>query len=176
MSVSWSDPLADGSTNRFANKHLHVVKKVVDINQMINEGQQVLRDRNKSPGASVTQIGETDPVKKKDLYGKIRPNSSSLVVTNEAGLAALESWIESNALTSGQYTMEVKIGAIIQCELDASGSAIGANDTVTTCGSMTVSIEVSGSKKVVYHLCGVDMTGGQLRSFKVAPGGVAFVA
>ena len=111
-----------------------------------------------------------------EQYGKIRPTANTLIVTNLAGLSMLESWIESNANSAGHYTIEVKVGAIIQATVGSDGSIVEDRDMVTTCGAVTVSIDVEGARKIVYHLEGADLTGGILREFKISSGGVAFVA
>lgn len=176
MSVSWSDNRPNGDKNRFANKHLYVVKRVTDMDTMIAEGQQVLRDRRKNVKETVEPLGGGQEVLKMVQYGKIRPTANTLVVTNLAGLSMLESWIESNANAAGHYTIEVKVGAIIQATVGPDGSIVEDRDMVTTCGAVTVSIDVEGAKKIVYHLEKADLTGGILRDFKISSGGVAFVA
>ncbi len=176
MSVSWSDNRPNGDKNRFANKHLHVVKRVTDMDTMIGEGQQVLRDRRKNVKETVEPLGGGQEVLKMEQYGKIRPTANTLVVTNLAGLSMLESWIESNANAAGHYKIEVKVGAIIQATVGPDGTIVEDRDMVTTCGAVTVSIDVEGAKKIVYHLEKADLTGGILRDFKISSGGVAFVA
>lgn len=166
MAVLWDGVMANGSPNRFAAKHLHVVDSSYTVERMKEEGLRILKERN-----SFVAVAD-----KHAKYGAIKPKANTLVVTNLGGKQEMEAWVERNANASGEFEIPVKIGVIVQNWYENMASMNVFSEDAKVGGSFEASIEVSGATKRVYHMSGAAEDGIVLDDFKMNKGGVSFTA
>ena len=165
MTVLWTGVMADGSTpNRFADKHLHLVDAHYNVDQMKQEGLRILQERN---SFVIVQ-------NKKTKYGMIKPKKNTLVVTNAGGLATMESWIDQNVHSSGEFSVPVNIGVVVQNWYEDFAGMNMFSDEAKIGGLITVEIDVTGHYKRVYHMANAE-AGIELQGYKMNKGGVSFI-
>ena len=142
MALLWVNP---ATSNRFANKHLHVVPGSPTLQQLIDEGRRIFAARvaahatpSRNPNAAERAL--------RQQYGTTYVTRNTLIVLNRGGLSALEAAIRRNGYRSGVY--DVRSGVIF-------------NMTATGCSEALVASIDLGIRPVprtrdheVYHLAG----------------------
>ncbi len=142
MALLWVNP---ATSNRFANKHLHVVPGSPTLQQLIDEGRRIFAARV----AAHATLGHRPNAAERALreqYGTAYVTRNTLIALNTAGLQALEAAIRRNGYRSGVY--DIRSGVIF-------------NMTDTGCSEALVASIDLGIRRVartrdheVYHLAG----------------------
>jgi hypothetical protein len=99
MTLLWVNP---ATSNRFANKHLHIIPGAPTLQNMVDEGYRVFDARVEAYRLRSNRSARARGLKA--TYGKTDISNNTLVVLSNAGLQSLAAAIAGNGHRSGWYT------------------------------------------------------------------------
>lgn len=143
MNLYWVNP---ATSNRFANKHLHVVGGSATLQELIDEGRRVFSARVEAYRRRRQRTAWARHLKA-TYGGNIEVTTNTLIVLNTGGLQGLAAAIAGNGFRTGHYTL--KSGVIFTM------TSTGCSEGLVAKLHLSIRPCVGGHE--VYHLGGAEV-------------------